>query len=321
MSLFSVSLVSFWNSQDLNAEQVQRFLGPSSNNSGLLSFECKSHGLEGSFFQHLWSEQSSLEFEKYPGLKSLESKSCGLEGPISSSKKIWITNPVLKKIGLQGPICLEKNYGFDSPQCALGCIAPKSLGWSAHFLVYCRSMGWSPSVFWKSMDGRVQLYCKKNGLKSPVLSFKVSSLENLECEIVDWRVQFYCSTSMDWTAQFWISKVLDWRTHSVFTKLWAGEPNDFWKNTCVSVRSFWTRTWALQSTGFQNQNAFCFLNKDVVLFSKNKTSHDITWRPLKIHENPCKPMKTHEGPWKPMKPHKEPWGPMNSHDLPKIPWK
>ena len=97
MSLFSVSLVSFWNSQDLSAEQVQKFLGPSSNNSGLLSFEFKSHELEGSFFQHLWSEQSSLEFEKYPRLKSLESKSCGLEGPISSSKKIWIDQSSLEK--------------------------------------------------------------------------------------------------------------------------------------------------------------------------------------------------------------------------------
>ena len=50
MSLFSVVLVSFGNSQDLSAEQVQRFLGPSPNNSGLLSFEFKSHGLEGLFF-------------------------------------------------------------------------------------------------------------------------------------------------------------------------------------------------------------------------------------------------------------------------------
>ena len=90
-------------------------------------------------------------------------KAAGWKTQSPPVKKYGLTNPVLKKIGLQGPICLEKNYGFDSPQCALGCIAPKSLGWSAHFLVYCRSMGWSPSVFWKSMDGRVQLYCKKMG--------------------------------------------------------------------------------------------------------------------------------------------------------------
>ena len=64
MSPFSVILVSFGNSQDLSAEQVQRFLGPSSNNSGLLSFECKSHGLEGSFFKKIWSQQSSHKLKK-----------------------------------------------------------------------------------------------------------------------------------------------------------------------------------------------------------------------------------------------------------------
>ena len=63
MSPFSVIVVSFGNSQDLSAEQVQRFLGPSSNNSGLLSFEFKIHGLEGSFFK-VWSQQSSHKFKK-----------------------------------------------------------------------------------------------------------------------------------------------------------------------------------------------------------------------------------------------------------------
>ena len=64
MSPFSVILVSFGNSQDLSAEQVQRFLGPSSNNSGLLSFEFKIHGLEGSFFKKIWSQQSSHKLKK-----------------------------------------------------------------------------------------------------------------------------------------------------------------------------------------------------------------------------------------------------------------
>ena len=122
------------------------------------------------------------------------------------------------------------------------------------------------------LEGSILLF-NIYGLNSPVLNFKSFGLENPLC----------------------IHKTLGWRTQ------W------FWKNVGVSVRSFWTRTWALQSTGFQNQNAFCFLNKDVVLFSKNKTSHDITWRPLKIHENPCKPMKAHENPWNPMKNHEGPW--------------
>ena len=147
MSLFSVILVSFGNSQDLSAEQVQRFFGPSSNNSGLLSFEFKSHGLEGSFFNIYGVNSPVLNLKNNLDSKVWNPKSAGWKAQSPPVKKYGLNSPVLKKIGLQGPICLEKSYGFDSPQCALGCIAPKSLGWSAHFLVYCRSMGWSPSVF------------------------------------------------------------------------------------------------------------------------------------------------------------------------------
>ena len=229
MSLFSVSLVSFWNSQDLSANRFKDFWAQVQTTLDCWVLSSRVLNWKVHFFNIYGVNSPVLNLKNILDSKVWNPKAAGWKAQSPPVKKYGLTNPVLKKIGLQGPICLEKNYGFDSPQCALGCIAPKSLGWSAHFLVYCRSMGWSPSVFWKSMDGRVQLYCKKNGLKSPVLSFKVSSLENLECEIVDWRVQFYCSTSMDWTAQFWISKVLDWRTHFVFTKLWAGEPNDFEK--------------------------------------------------------------------------------------------
>ena len=91
MSLFSVSLVSFWNSQDLSAEQVQRFLGPSSNNSGLLSFEFKIHGLEGSFFK-IWSQQSSHKFKKL------------------CTGKLWI-----QELWTGRSNCILKNYGMNCP--------------------------------------------------------------------------------------------------------------------------------------------------------------------------------------------------------------
>ena len=85
MSPFSVILVSFGNSQDLSAEQVQRFLGPSSNNSGLLSFEFKIHGLEGSFLKY--GVNNPVISSKNYALENFEFKSCGPEGPIVFKKK------------------------------------------------------------------------------------------------------------------------------------------------------------------------------------------------------------------------------------------
>ena len=85
MSLFSVILVSFGNSQDLSAEQVQRFLGPSPNNSGLLSFEFKSHGLEGSFLK-IYGANNPVISSKNHALENFEFKSCGPEGPIVFKK-------------------------------------------------------------------------------------------------------------------------------------------------------------------------------------------------------------------------------------------